>query len=148
MLDDKPLPSDACVHVWGKGAGGHIAQTLARGLLLPEDVRAFEDGTDESMGRRLQWHTVAAAQLAYILDRRVTDLAEDASRERALKDVAEVTAKEKTVVAATSEKKAAAAEKARLAVEKSCYHQSNNDENPGTLRPYLGLLFLIWCSLC
>ncbi|XP_065628883.1 uncharacterized protein LOC136067250 [Quercus suber] len=117
MMDGKPLPSDARVHIWGKGAGGHVAQTLARGLLLPEDMSALEDGTDESMGRRLQWHTIAAAQLAYVLDRRVTDLTEDAGRERALKEVAESTAKEKTVAAATSEKKAAAAEKARLSLE-------------------------------
>ena len=27
-------------------------------LLLPEDVHTFEEGTEESMGRRLQWHTI------------------------------------------------------------------------------------------
>ena len=34
------------------------ACSLAHGLLLPEDVHAFEEGTEESMGRRLQWHTI------------------------------------------------------------------------------------------
>ena len=59
MLDGKPLPSTACVRVWEKGKGGRVAQSLVHGLLLPEDVRTFEDGTDESLGRRLQWHTIA-----------------------------------------------------------------------------------------
>ena len=62
ILDGRLLPSDASVHVWAKGAGGHVAQSLARGLLLPEDVRAFEEGTDESMARRLQWHTIAVSE--------------------------------------------------------------------------------------
>ena len=53
MMDGKPLPSNASVRVWEKGAGGRVAQALARGLLLPEDVHAFEEGTNESMGRRL-----------------------------------------------------------------------------------------------
>ena len=34
------------------------ACSLAHGLLLPEDVHAFEEGTKESMGRMLQWHTI------------------------------------------------------------------------------------------
>ena len=59
LLDGKPLPSIACVQMWEKGEGGRIAQTLAKGLLLPDDVHAFEEGSEESVGRRLQWHTVA-----------------------------------------------------------------------------------------
>ena len=54
MLDGKPLPSIACVRVWEKGERGCVAQNLVRGLLLPEDVHTFVDGTDESLGRRLQ----------------------------------------------------------------------------------------------
>ena len=42
-----------------KGEGGRIAQTLAEALLLPEDVHAFEDGSEESVGRRLEWHAIA-----------------------------------------------------------------------------------------
>ena len=53
MLDGKPLPSSTCVRVWEKGEGGRIAQCLACGLLLPDDVQTFEDGTNESLGRRL-----------------------------------------------------------------------------------------------
>ena len=34
------------------------AYSLAHGILLPEDVHAFEEGTEESMGRRLQWHII------------------------------------------------------------------------------------------
>ena len=59
MLDGKPLPSTVCVRVWEKGEGGRVVQSLVHGLLLPEDVHTFEDGTNESLGRRLQWHTVA-----------------------------------------------------------------------------------------
>ena len=42
--------------MWEKGEGG---QTLAEGPLLPDDVHAFEDGSEESVGRRLEWHTIA-----------------------------------------------------------------------------------------
>ena len=45
--------------MWEKGEGGRIAQTLAEGLLLPEDVHAFEKGSEESMGRRLEWLAIA-----------------------------------------------------------------------------------------
>ena len=62
-LDGMPLPACASVRSWEKGEGGHIAQSLVHGLLLPEDVSAFADGTDESMGRRLQWHTIAVSPL-------------------------------------------------------------------------------------
>ena len=45
--------------MWKKGEGGCIAQSLAKGLLLPDDVHAFEERSEESIGCRLQWHTVA-----------------------------------------------------------------------------------------
>ena len=53
-LDGMPLPADTSVWVWEKGEGSRIAQSLVHGLLLPKDVNAFTDGTEESMGRRLQ----------------------------------------------------------------------------------------------
>ena len=59
MLDGKPLPSTASVRVWENGEGGCVAQSSVHGILLPEDVHTFKDGTDESLGRRLQWHTIA-----------------------------------------------------------------------------------------
>ena len=59
LLDGKPLPSTACVRMWEKGEGGRIAQTLAEGLLLLEDVHSFEEGSEESVGRRLEWHAIA-----------------------------------------------------------------------------------------
>ena len=46
------------------------------------------------------------------------ELVEDADREKALKDMAEASAKEKTKAAATAEKKAAASEKAWVSAEK------------------------------
>ena len=45
--------------MWEKGEGGRIAQTLAEGLLLPEDVHAFKEGSEESVGRQLEWHAIA-----------------------------------------------------------------------------------------
>jgi len=62
-----------------------------------------------------------AAQLAHVLDGRLKELAEDANREKSHKDVAKITTKEKTKVAATTEKKASASEKARAAVEKRSF---------------------------
>ena len=59
-----PLPADASVQVWEKGEGGHLDQSLVHSLLLPKDVSTFADGTEESMGRRLQWHTIAVTSLS------------------------------------------------------------------------------------
>ena len=67
LLDGKPLPSTACVRMWEKGEGGRIAQTLAKGLLLLDDVHAFEEVSEESMGRRLQWHTVTVTLYLLVL---------------------------------------------------------------------------------
>ena len=163
MLDGKPLLSTASVWVWEKGEGGHVAQSLVHGLLLPKDVHTFKDGTNELLGRRLQWHTIAVtpnslffprfyiilfyfihvymyillfiitilslhlyllllvcqvAQLTHILEGQVRELTEDAKQERALKDAAKATSKEREKIAATAEKKAAASEKARVSAEK------------------------------
>ena len=62
-LDGTPLPTSASVRAWEKGEGGRVAQSLVHGLLLPEDLSAFTDETNESMGRRLQWHTIAVSSL-------------------------------------------------------------------------------------
>ena len=64
LLDGKPLPSTACIRMWDKGEGGRIAQSLAEALQLPEDVHAFEDGSEESVGRRLEWHAIAVILLS------------------------------------------------------------------------------------
>ena len=53
--------------MWEKGEGGRIAQTLAKGLLLLDDVHAFKEGSEESMGRRLQWHTVTVTLYLLVL---------------------------------------------------------------------------------
>ena len=58
------LPASASVQAWEKGERGRVAQSLAHGLLLPEDMNAFVDETDESMGRRLQWHTITVTFLS------------------------------------------------------------------------------------
>nr|XP_023919607.1 uncharacterized protein LOC112031153 [Quercus suber] len=80
-------------------------------------MHAFSEGTDEFLGRRLQWHTIAAAQLSYIVDGRMKELAKDAEREKALKDVAEATAKEKMKHAEDAVEKVAVAEKAQALAE-------------------------------
>ena len=53
--------------MWEKGKGGRIAQTLATGLLLPDDVHAFEEGMEESVGHRLKWHTIAVTPFSSII---------------------------------------------------------------------------------
>ena len=63
-LDGMPFLADTCIRVWEKGEGGRIAQTLAQDLLLPKDVSAFAEGTEESIRRRLQWHTIAVTSLS------------------------------------------------------------------------------------
>ena len=60
---------------------------------------------------------VQAAQLSQIVDGKLKELAEDAGREKALKDVAEVTAAEKLKAAEDAEKRAATAEEARARAE-------------------------------
>ena len=62
-LDGMPLLASASVWGWEKGEKGRVAQSLVHGLLLPEDMSAFADGTDESMKRRIQWHTIAVSSL-------------------------------------------------------------------------------------
>ena len=55
---DEPLPTSASIRTWAQGQGGQVAQSLVHGLLLPEDVQFFSEGTEESLARRLQWHTI------------------------------------------------------------------------------------------
>ena len=62
-LDGMPFLANASVRVWEKGEGGRIAQSLAQGLRLLEDMRTFADETEESMGRRFQWHTIVVTSL-------------------------------------------------------------------------------------
>ena len=59
-----------------------------------------------------------AAQLTHILDGWLKELSEDAERGKALKEVAVVTAKEKTQATEITEKKVATFEKARALAEK------------------------------
>ena len=56
-------------------------------------------------------------QITHVLDDRLKELAEDANREKALKDIANAMAKEKGKVAEAAEKKAQAAEKAQQLAE-------------------------------
>ena len=53
QLDYKPLLASASVWVWEKGEGSRVSQSLVHNLFLLEDMHAFEEGTEESMGRRL-----------------------------------------------------------------------------------------------
>ena len=58
------------------------------------------------------------AQLAYILDGRLKELSEDANREKAAREAAAKTAKDKTKAAENAEKRAAAMKKAKALAEK------------------------------
>ena len=55
-----------------------------------------------------------SAQMAYVLGERLKELTEDANQEKALKDVANATAKEKGMAVEAAKKKAQSLEKARL----------------------------------
>ena len=59
IFDGEPLPITASVRMWAQGEGGRVAQSLMSGLLLPEDIQFFLDGSKDSIVRRLQWHTIA-----------------------------------------------------------------------------------------
>ena len=59
VLDGEPLTETASLRIWGKGQGGCVAQSLASSLLLPEDVHAYEEASEESVGKRLTWLTMA-----------------------------------------------------------------------------------------
>ena len=53
------------MHVFGyRRREKEVALLRAQGLILPEDVNAFAEGIKESMGRRLQWHTIAVTSLS------------------------------------------------------------------------------------
>ena len=67
QLDGKSLLETVSVRVWDKGERGHVAHSLVHGLLLLEDVHTFKDGTGESLGRRLQWHTIAVISCPVVL---------------------------------------------------------------------------------
>ena len=101
------------------------------------------EGDEDSLVRWLQWHIMVviflssiffyawvisqslyslfswyqSAQITHVLDDRLKELAEDADREKALKDIANAMAKEKGKAAEAAEKKAQAAEKAQQLAE-------------------------------
>ena len=58
-----------------------------------------------------------AVQLTHILNGRLKELAKEVEQEKALKDVAEATAKEKTKVIAIAKKKVVVSEKARVSTK-------------------------------
>ena len=58
-----------------------------------------------------------AAQLTHVLDRRLKELFEDAEQEKALKEVVEVTTKDKAMAAEIAEKKVAMFKKAKVLAE-------------------------------
>lgn len=58
-----------------------------------------------------------AAQLTHVLDRRLKELFEDAEQEKALKEVVEVTTKDKAMAAEIAEKKVATFKKAKVLAE-------------------------------
>ncbi|KAK9990368.1 hypothetical protein SO802_025353 [Lithocarpus litseifolius] len=148
MLGSEPLPATASLRLWAQGEGGRVAHSLASGLMLLEDVHFFRDGTEDSIAKRLQWHTVAVNILTYVFlyfsrlvifcfnsyrvyrvyvigrtdylyaQRKMTELTEDAEREKALKDVAADTAREKTAAAESAERRAQSEERARQQAEK------------------------------
>ncbi|KAL0013011.1 hypothetical protein SO802_000080 [Lithocarpus litseifolius] len=117
-LGNEPLPATASLRLWAQGEGGRVAHSLASGLMLPADVQFFRDGTEESIAKRLQWHTIAAAQITHVLGERMNELAEDAEREKALREVAAETARERSTAAENAERRAQSEEKAKQQAER------------------------------
>ena len=70
-----------------------------------------------------------SAQMTHILGERLTKLAEDAKREKALKDVANDNTKEKSKATKAAKKKAQSLEKARQAAEKGKAKAKNRLES-------------------
>ena len=66
MLDGKPLSATASVRLWAQGNGGKVAQSLVNGLLLPEDIQFFSDGSKDSIVQWLQWHTIAVSSFTVL----------------------------------------------------------------------------------
>ena len=140
-FNDGPLPTSTNLKAWAQGQGERVAQSLVHDLLLLEDVQFFSDKIEELLARRLQWHIITvvfyltvtfiymcvhdlllqyqAAQLTHIINERLKELVEDAEQEKALKDVATATAKEKGKAAEAAKKKAQSSEKARLVAERN-----------------------------
>ena len=88
-------------------------------------MSAFAEGTEESLGRRLQWHTIAVTSLSlyfpflyisiiavHILNDRLKEFFEEVVREKAGRDAATKTAKDKIKATNSAKKRAAAMEKA------------------------------------
>ncbi|KAK9990268.1 hypothetical protein SO802_025253 [Lithocarpus litseifolius] len=115
ILGSEPLPATASLRLWAQGEGGRVAQSLASGLMLPEDVHFFKDSAEDSIVRWLQWHTIA---IMHLLCERMGELAEDVEREKMLREVATDTARDKAAAAENAEKKAQSSEKAKQLAEK------------------------------
>ena len=44
-----------------------MVQSLVSGLLLLEDVQFFSDGSEDSIVRQLQWHTIVVSSFTLLL---------------------------------------------------------------------------------
>ena len=44
-----------------------MVQSLVSGLLLLKDVQFFLDGSEDSIVRRLQWHTIVVSSFTLLL---------------------------------------------------------------------------------
>nr|POE67456.1 hypothetical protein CFP56_27387 [Quercus suber] len=92
MLGGTPLPATASMKIWAQGS-------------------------EDSIIRQLQWHSIAAAQLTHILGERASELAEDVEWERTLKQVAIDTARDKVKEVEVADQKAQTLETAQQLVE-------------------------------
>nr|POE74101.1 hypothetical protein CFP56_67871 [Quercus suber] len=77
----------------------------------------FMDGSNEAVSLRLKWYTIAAAQLAHILEERLKSTVEGVEKERAFKEVSEANLQDRGTTLEATKRKVAEAEKARAMVE-------------------------------
>nr|POE79227.1 hypothetical protein CFP56_31356 [Quercus suber] len=134
MLGDVPLPASASVKMWAQGEGGRVAESLVRGLLLPQDVHFWSEGSEDSIVWKLQWHSIANTQLTHILSERASKLTEDVERKKALKEVAIDMAWDKVNEAKVAEQKAQSSEAARQLAEEKSQAEAADDKDTPSMR--------------
>nr|POE61246.1 hypothetical protein CFP56_61492 [Quercus suber] len=106
------LPSDSYVRTWRNGLGGQVFDSLGNALLSLADLKHYSCCQDEDLILKLKWHNIVATQLTYVMEGRLKGVMKEADKEKALKQVAEASLKEKTLGLNVMERRVTTTEKA------------------------------------
>lgn len=63
MLGRKPFPATVSLRMFRRDDSGRVADSLKKAIMLPEDVRFWEDATDEDVVLNLKWNTIVVSFL-------------------------------------------------------------------------------------